>query len=60
MTVNEFKAWFEGYSEAIYNGAPTPEQWQRIQEKIKQLQTIDLPRPQWQGVKSQWQGGGLY
>ncbi len=36
MTPNEFKAWFEGFSEAV-DGAPTPAQWQRISEKVALL-----------------------
>ncbi len=38
MTPNEFKAWFEGFSEAV-DGAPTPAQWQRISEKVATLNT---------------------
>jgi hypothetical protein len=33
MTLAEFKAWLEGYSEAI-GEAPNAEQWKRIQAKL--------------------------
>lgn len=33
MTLSEFKAWLDGYSEAI-GEAPNAEQWKRIQEKL--------------------------
>ena len=33
MTLGEFKAWFEGFNESI-DGAPTPEQFEKIKEKI--------------------------
>ena len=35
MTLNEFRAWFDGFSEAI-GDAPTPEQWARIKAKLAQ------------------------
>jgi hypothetical protein len=48
MTISEFKAWLEGFSEGI-DGAPSPEQWARIQEKVRSLHAfVDLPSlPQW-------------
>ncbi len=33
MTVSEFKAWLDGFKEAI-GEAPTPDQWQRVLEKM--------------------------
>lgn len=42
MTLSEFKAWLSGFSEAI-EGAPTPAQWQRIQEALKSVG--DVPKP---------------
>jgi hypothetical protein len=33
MTIAEFKAWLDGFKEAI-GDAPTPEQWQRITAKM--------------------------
>lgn len=46
MTLSEFKAWLEGYSAAI-DGAPTPEQWQVIQGKLKEVvvRSVYLPDP---------------
>jgi len=34
MTLNEFKAWLEGFDEAI-DTAPTVEQWIKIKTKLK-------------------------
>lgn len=36
MTLNEFKAWFEGYTEGL-EGAPTKAQFDRIKEKVKEI-----------------------
>jgi hypothetical protein len=33
MNLAEFKAWLDGFKEAV-GDAPTPEQWQRITEKL--------------------------
>lgn len=33
MTISEFRAWLEGFKEAI-GDRPTAEQWQKIQDKI--------------------------
>ncbi|QGA55881.1 hypothetical protein [Brucella sp. 2280] len=33
MTLSEFKAWLEGYSEAFTSGTPTAAQWEKIREK---------------------------
>lgn len=38
MTVNEFKAWLEGYSENI-SDCPTPEQWKKIKEKLLNMRS---------------------
>ncbi len=40
MTLSEFKAWLDGFSEAIQESAPTPNQWKTIQEK---LETVEQP-----------------
>ncbi|KAB2792588.1 hypothetical protein F9K96_05460 [Brucella anthropi] len=37
MTLNEFKAWLEGYSEAFTSGAPTAVQWEKIREKLDEV-----------------------
>lgn len=36
LTIPEFKAWLEGYAEAI-DGAPTPEQWAKVLDKVARL-----------------------
>ena len=36
MRLQEFKAWFEGYTEAM-KGAPTEKQWTRIKEQVKKI-----------------------
>ncbi|PJN93936.1 hypothetical protein CNY89_17465 [Amaricoccus sp. HAR-UPW-R2A-40] len=33
MTLNEFRAWFDGFSEAL-DGAPTAEQWAKVRAKL--------------------------
>lgn len=33
MNIHEFKAWFEGYAEAV-GDKPTPEQWRAIKDKL--------------------------
>lgn len=35
-TVSEFKAWFEGFTEAM-DGPPDAKQWARIQSKVKEI-----------------------
>ncbi len=48
MTIQEFKAWLEGFSEAI-GDSPTPDQWNKIKEKVKTLGysnvRVDTPSP---------------
>lgn len=36
MTLAEFKAWFEGFTEDM-EGAPTAKQWKRIKDRVKQI-----------------------
>ncbi len=36
MQVSEFKAWFDGYTEAM-NGTPTKAQWARIKERVAEI-----------------------
>lgn len=33
MTISEFRAWLDGFKEAI-GDAPTPEQWAKVLEKV--------------------------
>lgn len=37
MTVNEFKAWIDGFGAAI-NGAPTLDQWDTIKAKLAMVE----------------------
>lgn len=37
MTLNEFKAWLEGFS-ASFDDAPNAEQWAVIQDKLARIQ----------------------
>lgn len=36
MTPREFKAWFEGFTEAM-GGCPTKAQWARIKERVSEI-----------------------
>lgn len=36
MTPKEFKAWFEGFTEAM-DGQPTPAQWAKVKERVAQI-----------------------
>ncbi len=36
MTPKEFKAWFEGFTEA-FSGMPTKAQWLRIKERVAEI-----------------------
>lgn len=68
MTLNEFKAWFEGYTEGL-EGAPTAAQFARIKEKVKAIdgtpvtQTIFLDSyrrfyPYYDYLRPYWTSGG--
>lgn len=39
MTLAEFKAWLEGFKEAM-GDAPTPEQWQKVLAKLQGVQPL--------------------
>lgn len=41
MTPDQFKAWFEGFCEAI-DVAPTPEQWAKIKAKVAEIREKPL------------------
>lgn len=36
MTLSEFKAWFEGFTETL-EGPPNAKQWKRIQARVKEI-----------------------
>lgn len=42
MTLTEFKAWFEGYTENI-SKQPTQKQWARIQERVGEIEPEVTP-----------------
>lgn len=37
MTPNEFKAWFDGFTEAFDGKIPTKAQWVRIKERVAEI-----------------------
>jgi hypothetical protein len=41
MTNNEFKAWFEGFSEGV-SWTPTREQWEKVVAKVKMIDNMPL------------------
>lgn len=56
MTLGEFKAWLEGFSEGFNGKAPTKAQWQRIQKRLDEVQEEITPitvRP-WIEVRPWW------
>lgn len=36
MTPKEFKAWFDGFTEAM-DGHPTPAQWEKIRQRVSEI-----------------------
>ncbi len=44
MTKNEFKAWFQGFSEGI-EGQPTEAQWQRVCERVNEIDGKETTYP---------------
>lgn len=61
MTLSEFKAWFEGFTECM-EGAPDESQWKRIQARVKEIDGVAITktvfvdryvspwRPYWTGL----------
>lgn len=43
MTISEFHAWLDGFSEAI-GDAPTPDQWAKVLAKLKTVQALSVPQ----------------
>lgn len=41
MTPQEFKAWFDGYTEAL-DAAPTEKQWKRIKAQVAKIDNVPL------------------
>ena len=64
MTPSEFKAWFDGFTEA-FSGCPTKAQWARIKERVSEIdgkpitERIYVDR-YWQGYYPRWPSlGGI-
>ncbi len=41
MTMQEFKAWFEGFTESM-SGPPNKKQWERIKERVGQIDGVAI------------------
>ena len=59
MTLNEFKAWFKGYTETITTEKPTKAQWERLKAEINELtafapQVVSIPSVFAQPPIQQW------
>jgi hypothetical protein len=44
MKLDEFKAWFEGFTEDM-DGAPTTKQWKRIKERVAEIDGVAISYP---------------
>ena len=44
MTPQEFKAWFDGYTEDM-DGRPTSAQWDRIKARVKEINGVPISYP---------------
>jgi hypothetical protein len=56
MTFAEFKAWFDGFTEAM-DGPPNAEQWTRIKARIgeiKQAAPTPVATPNWAPRWNEW------
>ncbi|MCJ8053849.1 hypothetical protein GB928_018495 [Shinella curvata] len=43
MTLSEFKAWFEGFTEGMA-GTPDADQWKRIQARVTEIDGVAVTR----------------
>lgn len=43
MSLNEFKAWLEGFEASFANGVPTAEQWAAVKAKLVKVEIIKVP-----------------
>lgn len=43
MTLSEFKAWFEGFTECM-DGAPDQDQWKRIKARVKEIDGVNVTK----------------
>lgn len=60
MTLNEFKAWFEGFSEGI-DKVPSEKQFAKIKDKVAEINDTPVTRqyfieryPNWPHVNQPW------
>jgi hypothetical protein len=44
MTLSEFKAWFDGFTECM-DGTPSREQWERIRARVSEINGAATPYP---------------
>lgn len=44
MTLSEFKAWFEGFTESM-DGPPSQKAWERIQARVKEITGTPISYP---------------
>ena len=44
MTLAEFKAWFEGFSETM-DGPPNEKQWDRIKARVSEIDNTPISYP---------------
>ena len=52
MTLEEFKAWFDGFTENV-SKQPTQRQWKRIVERVGEIQPDATYQP-WQPYRQPW------
>lgn len=43
MTLSEFKAWFEGFTECM-DGAPDEKQWERIKARVNEIDGVAITK----------------
>lgn len=54
MTLNEFKAWLEGFEESLNGYAPDRDQWKKIKARIDQITAVPaIPAPSKHPVEGQ-------
>ena len=45
MTLSEFRAWFDGFTENIGDKLPSKKQWARIQERVGEINDVPTTYP---------------
>ena len=60
MTLQEFKAWFEGFTENVGDKTPTAKQWKRICERVGEIDGTATSYPvfidRWRPYQQYWSG----